>query len=43
MGRINFVDTSSINTNLRLLLTQETHFEEGLSELVNHLAVIDWK
>ena len=42
MSRINFVDTSSI-TNLRLLLTQETHFEEGLSELVAHLAVIDWE
>ena len=33
----------SLITNLRLCLTQETHFEEGLSELIDHFAVINWK
>jgi hypothetical protein len=42
VARKNLVDKSSI-TNLRLLLTQETHFEEGLTELFDHQAVVNWK
>ena len=42
VARINFEDASSI-TNLRLLLTQETHFDEGITELDVHPGVIDWK
>ena len=42
VARINFKfgDTSLI-TNLSFLLTQVTHFDEGVTELVNHLGVVD--
>ena len=42
MAKVNFKfgDTSSI-TNLSFLLTQVTHFDEGVTELVNHLGMVD--
>ena len=39
--RVKFGDTSI--TNLSFFLTQVTHFDEGVTELVNHLAVVDWE
>ena len=41
--RINFDDTSSIANLFIVGLTQETHFEEGSSERIDHQLVVDWK
>ena len=43
MVRINFDETSSMSDIIIVGLTQETHFEEGSSECINHRCVVNWK
>ena len=43
MAWINSGNTSLITHVFVVSLTQETHFEEGSSERINHQLVVDWK
>ena len=43
MAKINFEDTPSITNFMVVGLTQETHLEEGSSEMSDHQFVVGWK